>query len=260
MACANATLTRGVGALPSAALPILVYHQIRVSGADPSDGPTAISLERFRSQMRYLHDAGYTTLKMDEVVRFLHGETFPGKSVAIHIDDGWKSGLQAVPVLEKYGLSASFCIIAGAGIGWPHMDWDEVQQIAANPHFDVCSHTMTHPWKPNETLLDWLSGRTPGKDLEAVRWELVESRRVLEAKVGHPVPYLAWPSGYYDGALIRLAREAGYTALLTIDDGLNVPGEDPLRIHRTLVNGGCDDEVFREVLADGKIRACDRSS
>ena len=238
-------------------LPILVYHEIRASGDEPADGPTAISLARFESQMRYLHDQGYTTLTMADVVRFLKGEPFPEKIVAIHLDDGWKSGLATVPVLNKYGFSASFWIIAGTGIGWPHMDWDEVESVAANPQFEVFSHTMTHPWQPNDTLIDWLAGRTPGKGLDRARWEVVESKHVLEEKLQRPVKYLAWPSGHYNETLIDLAHAAGYEALLTIDSGLNVPGGDLLRVHRTMIDGACGDDVFRQILADGKAHICD---
>jgi peptidoglycan/xylan/chitin deacetylase (PgdA/CDA1 family) len=240
----------------SQSLPILVYHQLRVSGNDPADAPDAISLRRFEAQMRYLHSQGYTTLSMDDVIRFLKGEPFPAKIVAIHFDDGWKSALQAIPILNQYGFKASFWIIAGKGIGWPHMDWDEVHALAENSNFDIFSHTMTHPWKANDTLLDWINNRVPGKGLEEVNWELTESRRVLEEKLGKPVAYLAWPSGFYNDSLIALAQKAGYSALLTIDDGLNHPGDDALRIHRTMIHGGCDDQVFGEILVDGKYRNC----
>jgi peptidoglycan/xylan/chitin deacetylase (PgdA/CDA1 family) len=239
-------------------LPILVYHQIRVGTDGPIDGPTAISLARFESQMRYLHKQGYVTLTTDQVIDFIKdGEAPSGKIVAIHFDDGWKSALAALPILDRFGFSAAFWIIAGAGIGWPHMDWDEVQMLAKRPGIEVYSHTMTHPWKDGETLVDWIAGRTRGKGIDQARSELIESRRLLEEKLARPVPYLAWPRGSYDEILIALAREAGYRALFTVDDGTNRPGEDPLRIRRTIIHGGCDDQTFVHVLADGRYRECD---
>jgi peptidoglycan/xylan/chitin deacetylase (PgdA/CDA1 family) len=237
-------------------LPIIVYHEIRTSGDEPADGPTAISLQRFESQMAYLHGHGYRTLSMEEAIRFLQGERFPSKVVAIHFDDGWKSELSAVPVLDRFGFRASFWIIAGKGIGWPYMEWDDVERLAANPHFEIFSHTMTHPWKDNDTLVDWVNGRVPGKGLEQASWELGESRRVLEEKLGKPVPFMAWPRGLYNDTLIDLAQQARYRALLTIDDGLNRPGDDPLRIHRTMIDGACSDEIFKKILKDGKYRTC----
>ncbi len=243
----------------SRSLPIVVYHQIRVSGDEPADGPTAISLETFESQMAYLHEQNYRSLNMDEVVRFLSDEWFPEKVVAIHLDDGWKSALHAVPILNRYGFTASFWVIAGTGIGSPHMDWADVAGLSANPRFEILSHTMTHPWTSNNTLVDWVNGLTPGKGLEQARWELTESRHVLEAKLGKPVRYLAWPCGLYNDCLIQLAQQAGYSALLTMDVGVNHPGHDPLRVHRTMVNGACDQRTFRELLRDGRYRDCENA-
>jgi peptidoglycan/xylan/chitin deacetylase (PgdA/CDA1 family) len=242
-----------------AILPILVYHQIRTSPDGPADGPIALSLERFEGQMRLLDEEGYTTLSMDQVERFLEGEPFPGKVVAIHIDDGWQSSLAAVPVLDRYGFKATFWIIAGSsgtGGGWPHMEWASVKILASNPRFDIFSHTMTHPWEDGDTLVDWVEGRVPGRGVKQAQWELREARRVLEKRLGRPIPYLAWPRGRYNDDLIELAKKAGYRALLTIDEGLNRPGDSLLRIRRTMVDGTCDEEVFRLILADGLLRNC----
>lgn len=239
--------------------PILVYHQVFVGKPpEPIDYSTSISLKDFESQMDYLHEQGYTTLSMDEVVSYLQGRKFPEKVVAIHFDDGWKSGRLAIPVLNRYGFKATFWIIAGAGhdTGSPHMDWDEILKLARNPNFDIYSHTMTHPWKDGDTLIDWVEGHTPGKGLEQAQWELTESRHLLEEKLGRPVPYLAWPRGLYNDTLIQSARKAGYQALLTIDDGINRPGIDFMHINRTMINGACDMQAFIQILKDGKYRNC----
>jgi len=252
LAPATTTLTAA-----RATLPILVYHQIRTAGAEPPDGDTAISLARFTEEMQWLHDAGYTPLSMAEVVGFMQGTLTPaGKPVAIHVDDGWKSGLATVPILDRFGFKASFWIIAGTGISWPHVDWPEVDALAANPRIDIFSHTMTHPWKPGETLVDWVSNRTAGRSADDAARELADSKRILEARLHRPVPYLAWPSGFYNDQLIAIAQRAGYTALLTIDDGVNGAGGDLLRIHRTMVHGGCSLAVFKQILNDGLFRTC----
>jgi len=239
-------------------LPIIVYHQIRSAADGPPDSLEVISLQRFEAQLRYLHDQGYATLSADEVVDFVHGGKPPGaKIVAIHFDDGWKSAQLALPVLDRYGFKATFWVIAGTGISWPHMDWDEVQAIARNPRYDIQSHTMTHPWKQNDTLVDWVDGRTPGKGENQARWELAESRRVLGEKLGRPIAYLAWPGGRYNERLIGFATASGYRALFTIDAGVNRPGGDPLRLRRTMIHGGCEDRVFAQILRDGVYRDCE---
>ena len=198
-------------------LPIIVYHQIRADADGPPDSLETISLERFESQMQHLHERGYTTLSGEEVVNIVHGEKPSAtKIVAIHFDDGWKSAQLALPALDRYAFKATFWIIAGTGIGKPHMDWVEIQAIGRNPRYDMHSHTMTHPWTRGDRMLDWMNAPSPGKDAEQVRWELAESRQVLAAKLSRPIPFLAWPGGRYNDAMIQIATESGYRALFTI--------------------------------------------
>ena len=258
----NLLPARSFGAsAPAASLPILVYHQIRVANDGLSDGPTVISLERFAAEMRILHEEGYITLGMDEVVKFLKGRKFPPHSVAIHFDDGWQSALNARPVLDRYGYKATFWAIGGSvGSGALFMDWPALQELDRNPRFKVFSHTMTHPYKPGDTLVDWVEGKVAGKSASDARWELTESKRVLEEKLAHPVPYLDWPAGNFNEALVDMASRAGYTAVVTTEDGLNHPGEDPLRIHRIIISGACDERAFRAILADGRYRGCETTA
>ena len=238
-------------------LPVLVYHQIRGRDDATADGMTVISLSRFTSQMAYLHDQGYATLSMDDTVAFLKGGTFPPRIVALHFDDGWQSAARALPVLERYGFKATFWIIGTEpGSGELFMDWQALMDLEKNPNYRVQSHTMSHPFADGDSLLDWEAGRTPGRSGTDVTHEIADSRTMLEKKLGHPVPYLAWPAGVFDDALIRRAQQAGYTALVTTDDGANHPGGDPLQIHRIVVNGACDDDVFPLLLADGRYRQC----
>jgi peptidoglycan/xylan/chitin deacetylase (PgdA/CDA1 family) len=239
-------------------LPILVYHRILEGDIGNEDPSTAISRFDFDQQMKYLHDEGYVSLNMEEVVQFLQGKPFPRKVVAIHFDDGWKSAKAALPILSQYGLKASFWIIAGAGhdMGSPHMDWSEIGELAKLANIDIYSHTMTHPCKVGETLRDWLTGSVPNKGLEQAKWELIESRLELEDHLVRGVPYLAWPCGIYSDRLIKLAQDLGYHALLTIDDGVNRPGGDIFRIHRTMINGACRLSDFKDILSDGAYRRC----
>ncbi len=253
-----ACLSPSYASAAAATLPILVYHQIRSGPEGPPDGMTVISAERFAEQMRWLHEQGYATLSMDEVVKFLKGKKFPARAVAIHFDDGWRSALTVRPVLERYGFKATFWSIVGSpGTGDLFIDWPGLRALDESAAFEVFSHTMTHPYEAGNTLADWIEGKTPGKGAADVRWELERSKRVLEEKLAHPVPYLDWPAGVSNEALVAAAVQAGYTALVTTIDEVNRPGGDPLSIRRTVVNGACGEADFRAILADGKYRGCE---
>lgn len=53
-----------------------------------------------------------------------------------------------------------------------------------------------------------------------------------------------------------MARQAGYTAAVTADDGLNKPGNDLFHIQRIMVNGNCGEKAFEKLLADGIYHGC----
>src|SRR3989344_1015226 len=53
-------------------VPVLIYHQI-VEGAH-AGGETSISSQRFAEQMRYLHEAGYTTVSTRALVAHMRGD------------------------------------------------------------------------------------------------------------------------------------------------------------------------------------------
>jgi len=248
-----ALIPRWVAAESNAkAVPVLIYHRIapRQTGTD-SD---LISLKKFAEQMQYLADHGYHTLKLSELLEFMAGRQVPDSSLVLTFDDGWKSVLQAVPLLNRYGFKASFFIITACADGIlgdkdDYLTWKEIGQLARNPNFEIGSHTVTHPWAPNDNLVTWVEGLNPGKGLLQVRRELQESKATLERHLGCAILYLAWPKGWYSNQLVKLASEAGYKALLTTDDyRANFQGDDAHFIKRFYVDGHWDLKTFAKFL------------
>jgi len=246
----------GLCAAPDTEIPVLTYHQVVAEG-EPG-GPTRISLARFTEQMDYLHQAGYRTLDVQQLLAVMAGGPAPPRPVVISFDDGWTSQRQALEVLRRRGQRAVLFVFPG-GLGDPwgnHLHWDALGAIAVDPLFEVQAHTLTHPGEAGDNLLAWLDGRTPGRGRDDVVRELVESRQLLEQRLGVSVDAMAWPGGWHDPRLAALAEAAGYRALFTLDDGANAPGDDPARIRRLLVDGTCDLAAFRRQLAEHRHSHC----
>jgi len=74
------------------------------------------------------------------------------KVVMVGFDDGWKSQITyAKPILDKYGLKASFfvvCNYVNSG-GMRRMNWQDIATLQQD-RMDIESHTMDH--KPLNTL------------------------------------------------------------------------------------------------------------
>jgi len=54
---------------------------------------------------------------------------------------------------------------------------------------------------------------------ERIREELVESKRQAEAELGHPIEFIAYPTGAHDLHIVGIAQEAGYKGGFTVKYG-----------------------------------------
>lgn len=239
---------------------VLLYHAISLN---PDRGNlSVVSLPRFERQMRYLHEAGYRTLGLSELHAFMNGAPMPERSVVITFDDGWKSQLRALPVLKKYDHKAAFFIFPGSGVAPErqkyrnYMKWSEIRAISDHPNFEIQAHSMTHPYVRSSNLVTWVRGDTPGRSHADAMFELVESKTILERELGKPVDFFAWPGGWYNKALIKMAKQAGYHALFTAEAGANRPGRDVYRMYRYVVNGGCPLRVFKRTISEHRHIPC----
>jgi len=235
-------------------IPVLIYHEI-LPNAEES-GETKISLSQFEAQMKYLYEQHYTTISVDELIHYMKGGSAPEKSILLTFDDGWKSGLNAIPILEKYHFKAAFFIFPEKGIGPPYLEWNDVLSLAGSRNIEICSHTMTHPWDKKSNLVTWIDGKTDGKDRRDAVYEIKESKKLLEKKLNKKVNCFAWPVGWYNSALIKIAEEAGYEAVFTAEDGINTPGGDLFGIKRIFVDGACPITTFEQMLQDHTYHVC----
>jgi O-antigen/teichoic acid export membrane protein/peptidoglycan/xylan/chitin deacetylase (PgdA/CDA1 family) len=97
---------------------VLYYHSIQ---DDPSRLAKSIvpgiihSASLFREQMELIAEK-YDLISMDDVVRFLRGETeLPARPVAVTFDDGFVDNFEiAAPILNRLGIQALFNVVVGS--------------------------------------------------------------------------------------------------------------------------------------------------
>lgn len=181
-------------------LPILGYHRV---GAYKADHVPTISAEAFERQLAWLARYRFRILPFDEVVdRLERGEPLPRRSVIITFDDGYEeTRTVAWPLLKRFGVLATV-FVAPAEVGRPGFaTWEQIVEMARDG-LTIGSHTMHHAYLPlvSEARL---------------REELVQSKQVIEARIGQPVRYLSYPIGGFTPTAQALAREAGYRAACT---------------------------------------------
>lgn len=183
---------------------VLNYHQV-----ENNPNPLAISPANFDAQMKFLADSGCITITPDELYAGLNGEIeLPPKPVLITFDDGYIDNYKnAFPILKKYNLRATIFIIPSFTSVYPsYMTWEQLKEMEANG-ITIESHTYTHP--KLEELPD-----------DEIRSELLNSKALLEENLGHPVEFLAYPTGTYNLHIAGIAQDAGYKGAFTIKYGI----------------------------------------
>jgi peptidoglycan/xylan/chitin deacetylase (PgdA/CDA1 family) len=216
------------------ACPIFMYHNI-------AQAPRGLQRWRslyvnpgaFQRQMWLLKRLGYTGLSMSDAMPYLRGEQ-QGRIAVITLDDGYLDNLTfALPVLQRYGFTAT-CYVVSGRIG-RHNDWDAEKLGVQKPlmtaaqlrtwhegGMEIGAHTRSHPR---------LSQCTDAQLLD----EIAGSKSDLENVLGAPVTQFCYPYGDMDDHVADVTRASGYAAATTTRRGRAIAGTDLWRLPRVQV-------------------------
>jgi peptidoglycan/xylan/chitin deacetylase (PgdA/CDA1 family) len=209
---------------------ILYYHSI-------SDAPirSRVTPQVFEQHVAHLVRGGYRLRLLSEAVRMLRSDVpIEPRTVVLTLDDGFRDNYEhAFPILSRWSAPATIFLTA-AYIGTDRLptltrtdfvpsplDWAQVREMQAGG-IEFGSHTMTHP----------LLSQVP---LETARREIVESRSLIEDRLGAPVAFFCYPRGDFSLAVKRLVDAAGYRAACTTQPGVNDRHADLFALRRTYV-------------------------
>jgi peptidoglycan/xylan/chitin deacetylase (PgdA/CDA1 family) len=190
----------GHGSMPL----IWMYHSVSPHEQDPYQ--VTVRPERFEQQMGWLRRHGRRGVSVREMLDARAIGCGQGL-VGLTFDDGYADFADyALPVLKRYGFSATVYVIAGRLGGdneWdpegprkPLMTAELVRQVA-EAGIEIGSHGLRHvslPTAPEAALAGEIAG----------------SRRALQDISGQDVPGFCYPYGHIDAAIVAGVRAAGY--------------------------------------------------
>ncbi len=195
---------------------ILLYHDVGYNRLYLTVRPEALL-----SQIRALQSQGFEFLSLADLLsRLRSGGPPPARAVALTFDDGTRGQYEhAFRICKDEGVPATFFVTTG-WIGGaceyrdgaaPAITGDQLREIAQNPLMSIEPHGVTH--RHFTAIQD-----------DEVRFELQESKRVLQEKLGIECRVFAYPSGKFGIAHESLVAKAGYEAAVTVEQDL-VNGE-----------------------------------
>jgi len=217
---------------------VLMYHRIG-DAQNAWERRYCVSPERFSSHIQALQRHGMHPCSIQDFVAWLEGRgALREGSFVLTFDDGFLGVYEhAFPLLSRMGWSATVFLVSGligrkdewtgrenpSGETYPLLGRGEIEEMARGG-FSFHSHSRSHP--------DLRRLSRP-----ALMEELAGARQDLERLLGRPVPYLAYPYGWYDENVVEAAKASGYRAAFSVQPGFNRQDVDRFRIRRLDIYG-----------------------
>jgi peptidoglycan/xylan/chitin deacetylase (PgdA/CDA1 family) len=210
-------------------VPILMYHYVSVPPADADIYRRDLSVTpaQFESHLKYLTDAGYQAITLDDLLYALvQGRELPAKPVILTFDDGYEDNYtNAFPLLQKYAMAGHFFVISDfVNQKRPgYMTWPQIEEMAAaGQRFG--SHSRDHP-------------SLKGQNDDYLVWQALGGKEALEAHLGPHPRWISYPAGQYDDRTIVVYKSAGYWGGLTTHQGATHTLDDIFELKRVRVRG-----------------------
>lgn len=228
---------------------IFIYHKV----GDNSTPSTNVSIKLFKEQMAYLKEHSYNVISLKKLVHLLKNkQNLPKKCVVLTFDDGYKSiYYNAFPIIKKYSYPITVFLPTKA-IEKHYPDYLTLKQIKQMMKYgvDFQSHSYAHP-----------RFTSPPKGITGesyYNWIKSDIQKSIDFFVKHfnYRPYaFAIPYGDYNKTVIKVAKNLGFTAILT-QDATNLGKNTPFwLLPRQPILGKywSTMEHFKEVLHEGYI-------
>jgi peptidoglycan/xylan/chitin deacetylase (PgdA/CDA1 family) len=210
-------------------VPILMYHYISAPPADADIYRRDLSVTPvlFESHLKYLMDAGYHAITLDDLLYALaQGRELPAKPVILTFDDGYEDNYtNAFPLLQKYNMVGHFFIISDfvnqertGYLTWPQIE----EMAAAGQRFG--SHSRDHP-------------SLKGQSDDYLVWQALGGEEALKEHLGQRPRWISYPAGQYDDRTIAVYRSAGYWGGLTTQQGAAHTLDGIFELKRVRVRG-----------------------
>ena len=220
---------------------VLCYHDIVADGVNDANASSDVTVSAFKDQMEWLRNEGYQTISADDFYASKKGMpvTLPAKPLLITFDDGYLGEYTyGYTVLKWMGFHGTFFVhtdFVGTVTSKVHMSWDQLREVDQQGLFKIYAHTVTHPNLPDVKKDQLIS-------------ELRDSRLAVEKHLGGSRPYMAYPYGNFDDAVLKVARQY-YSMAFTLDNAVDKPKilhqEDRMAVSKAILT--LDD--FKESVA-----------
>jgi peptidoglycan/xylan/chitin deacetylase (PgdA/CDA1 family) len=203
-------------------VPILTWHRVAVFASEYTKSIPDETVEPavFAAEIEALATHGYHPISQLQLFdALLHGARLPAKPVLLSVDDGYVDDVKTIlPILQAHHFIATFYIITGRFHEPGFLNPTEVRRLDA-AGMDIGAHTRSHV--PLAAI--------PASDVSG---QVLGSKQDLEAVLGHPVQWFAYPFGSFNASVVAKVKAAGFVLAVTTNGGTRESSQAPLTLPR----------------------------
>jgi peptidoglycan/xylan/chitin deacetylase (PgdA/CDA1 family) len=215
---------------------VLMYHRVDVSSpADPTSQALTVSPEEFDAEMAVLAHDGLEAISVDQYMLRLKLHEQTDRVVLVTFDDGYRDQYQyAVPILARYGYSATFFVNTATIGHHNHLSWDQLRDME-DQGMSIEAHGVDH--------VD-LAALPPARQAFEIDHCVASLREHLRV----PIVAFAYPSGAFDAATMRIVADSGMTFGFTTDPSRRLWTNSPYDLSRVRIKHGLAPAQFAQLL------------
>lgn len=191
-------------------VPVLTYHHIQpLSVAEEKEQKNiTVDNEIFDSQMKYLVDHGYQTIKAEDLVyALINHQKLGGKSIVITLDDGSDDAyLYAYPIARKYNLVLNLMIITGLLENPGYLTWGQLKEMVSSGLITAYNHSWSHNYLTKSSR-------------EKIVSEISTSKQQIEENLGKKSNIFVYPYGVSNNEVTEVLKQEGYLGAFTTISG-----------------------------------------
>lgn len=209
-------------------LPILLYHRIVNKYCSLGKHKIYVWEERFRKQMQFLKENGYTTITFSHLIQY-PPLALPARTVMLTFDDGYEDNYTILfPILKEFGFTAVVYFVSRC----PQNSWAVAE---GEPSLKLLTRAMIE--EMSRYGIEFGGHTCSHSDLtklstEKLYQEIIENKKDIEEITGKPVLSFAYPYGAYTPTVIEIVQQVGYQFAVTTRFGESDWTQDKMRIRR----------------------------
>lgn len=235
-------LIKGAPAKPAAAegvaLPVIMYHGLLEDKS--RQNKYVISVDEFKSDLRYLKDNGYSTVVVQDLIDYVKkGSPLPDKPIMLTFDDGFYNNyVYAYPLIKEFDYKMVLCPVGSytdtftengdKHVAYSYLNWTDIKEMSDSGRVEIQSHTYDlHAIDQSHKGSKKVSGETADQYRERLVEDLSKMQQETTQNIGRTPTAFAYPYGAISKEALPILKELGFACTMTCESRTNTITRDP---------------------------------